>query len=196
MLAKIRYTWSIFTEKQVHPQIKWKTHRTTHVIDRMDIVPVFWGIIAQYNWILWMFFNRFLFLFLFKHWPIVYLVHCFALLLRSLFCCVFGLFCSFTFSYLVRVSFHHLTNMRTGVSTSTYSYVQAMHVSLPELYYLPVDSIGHNKGTGRDHLKITRLQPQNSSGAYAPWSYPDLIPAGLELSKLNQDTSWYIIGRR
>ena len=38
---KQRYTWSIFTQKQVYAQIKWKTHHTTHVIGRMDIGPVF-----------------------------------------------------------------------------------------------------------------------------------------------------------
>ena len=40
------------------------------------------------------------------------------------------------------------------------------------------------------------MPPQNSSGALAPWSNQDLIPAGLEPSKLNLDTSKYIISRR
>ena len=86
--------------------------------------------------------------------------------------------------------------MRTWVSTSTHSYVQTKHVLLRLLYSSPFDGIGHKTGTRGDQVKNTHLLPQNSSRALAPWSYPDLIPAGLEPSKLNLDTSKYICSRR
>ena len=129
----------------------------------------FWGIMAQVqlNVAIMHGFQPFLVVFLLNHRPIACIV---------LHCC-FGrylsflvYFCSFTFS-LVRVSFHYSTIKRTWVRTSTYSYVQTMHVSRL-LYPVPVDSIGHKTGALRNQVKSTRLPPQNSSGALAPWSYP------------------------
>ena len=141
-----------------------------------------------------MVFNVFFsFCFLLNHWPIVYIVlHC---CFGRYFLCFWFIVALFTFS-LVRVSFHLLTIMRIWVSTSThYRYKPCTYIWRP-LYSLPVDGIGHKTGTRQDQVKITRLLPQNSSGALAPWFYPNLIPAGLEPSKLNLDTSKYIISRR
>ena len=123
-----------------------------------------------YGYILCMVFNSFWSFFLLNHWPIVYIVLrcCFG---RYIFFCFWFVFALITFSH-VRVSFHYSTIMRTSASTSTYSYVHTTHVTRL-LYPLPVDSIGHKTGTRRHQVENTRLPPQNSSGALAPWSYPE-----------------------
>ena len=69
-----------------------------------------------------------------------YSAHCFVLLLRSLFSFLFGvLFLLSIFHYEFHFTlFNHSAHL--WVRTSTYSYVQTMHVSLRLLYYLSVDS--------------------------------------------------------
>ena len=147
----------------------------------MDIVPVyhcFWLVV------------------LLNHWAIVHIV---------LHCCFRRYFIFFlVFQFFTRTSFtslfNHYAHLGKYVHIS-YWYVQTMHVSLQLLYSLPVDSIGHKTGTRPVQVKNTRLplhvtEPFRMSGALAPWSYPDLIPAGLEPSKLTLDTSKYIISRR
>ena len=87
--------------------------------------------------------------------------------------------------------------MRTWARMSTYWYIQPIYarITTTSVQY-SVDTIGHKTSTHRDQAKDTRLSPQNSFGALAPWSYPNLIPPGLEPSKLNLDTSKYGICRR
>ena len=124
---------------------------------------------GYYGW-LWTVFGFFFCL------PLAYSVHCSALLRRSfsLFC--FSLFMLVTFS-LVSYEFYFTIQPICAPGSvrphiHTYFEVQTMHVTRL-LYPLPVDSIGQKIGTTRDQVKNTRLSPPNSSGALAPWSYPE-----------------------
>ena len=75
------------------------------------------------------------------------------------------------------------TIVLTWACWSTHSYVETIHVYITATAVLPLDRMGHNTGTHRDQVKNTRLPLQKE--AWAPWSYPDLIPGGLEPSRLN-----------
>ena len=98
------FSWSIFSQKQVHSQIKWKTHHmTTWLAEWTSYLS--WGEkgtgTTEYGYYGW-FSTVCGYFFCFNHRPIVYIV---------LDCCyrhfffVLVYFCSFTFS-LVRVSVH------------------------------------------------------------------------------------------
>ena len=59
---------------------------------------------TEYGYILWMVFNCFSFFFFLNHWPIVYQVHCFALLIRSV--SFFGFWFIFALSLFHSCEFH------------------------------------------------------------------------------------------
>ena len=183
MESKTGTAWDQVKNTTHEPRDWPKTNRTR-----------FWEILTRVHlWIvIWL--SNVLFCFLLHHLPtsIPGSVHCFALLLRSLFALVFCLFLLPSIFHYVQVSSHSVQWLCAP------GYVRTNHARITTTAVLSVDfnSMGHKTGTHQDQVKKTRLPPQNSYGALAPWSYPDLIPPGLELSKLDLDTSKYIICRR
>ena len=131
-------------------------------------------------------FDRFCLFFRLAILPIVYCIWTAAsvvIFFRFLF-----YFCSFNFS--LGVSFHSIQPLCAPLYVRPHIHIWRMNT------ISSVDGIGHKTGTHRNQVKCTLLPPQNSSGELAPWSYADLIPAGLEPSELNLDTSKYMISCR
>ena len=193
------YTRSVWSQKRVQPGIKSKIHPTSHAIGQKQIVPVFERKGRTYicKWLLCLVgcFQPFLFFFLLNHfadeYSVLYIVlHCCFGRHFLQFFCLFLLFQFFTTYEFHFTLFNHYAHLGTYVRTN---HARITTTAVPSV---DINSKGHKTGTHRDQVKNTRLPPQNSAGALAPWSYPDLIPPGLDSSKLKLDTSKYIISRR
>ena len=143
-----------------------------------------------YGW----FFNCFSFFFFLNHWPIVYQVHCFALLIRSV--SFFGFWFIFALSLFHSCEFHF-----TIQPLCTPPQVRPhIHTYKPRTYHYDCCTIsllirvvwGIKQAHAETKWKTHAFHHRTLPGLW----HPDPTQSRLEPCKLNLDTSKYIISRR